>query len=132
MTNHPIGGPVFAGPQIQPWTCQAGAKDAKCDQRAVLQVLLPARRARRRSGAALPGHELERQQRRVPALRPEEPAGGDQIDTATTTEGVTVPFIVRLETGYIDRDQYAIATLFDPSKPWTAERRPSASSTTGS
>src|SRR3954447_22050875 len=21
VTNHPIGGPVFAGPQIQPWTC---------------------------------------------------------------------------------------------------------------
>ena len=33
---------------------------------------------------------------------------------------MTVPFIVRLETGYIDRDQYAIATLFDPSKPWKA------------
>ncbi len=32
---------------------------------------------------------------------------------------MTVPFIVRLETGYIDRDQYAIATLFDPGKPWT-------------
>ena len=45
---------------------------------------------------------------------------------------MTVPFIVRLETGYLDRDQYAIATLFDPSKPWTAERRRSGSSTTGS
>ena len=32
---------------------------------------------------------------------------------------MTVPFIVRLETGYIDRDQYAIAALFDPGKPWT-------------
>ena len=31
-----------------------------------------------------------------------------------------MPFIVRLETGYIDRDQYAIAALFDPGKPWTA------------
>ena len=26
-----------------------------------------------------------------------------------------MPFIVRLETGYLDRDQYAIATLFDPA-----------------
>ena len=45
--------------------------------------------------------------------------------TTTTTEGVTVPFIVRLEEGYIDRDQYAIAALFDPSKPWrpTAPQR---------
>jgi Tannase-like family of unknown function (DUF6351) len=29
-----------------------------------------------------------------------------------------VPFIVRQETGTIDRDQYRIAVLFDPSKPW--------------
>ena len=34
-------------------------------------------------------------------------------------QGVTVPFIVRLETGYIDRDQYQIATLFQPGKAWT-------------
>ena len=33
VTNHPIGGPVFAGPQIQPWTCQATARDAQCDRR---------------------------------------------------------------------------------------------------
>ena len=25
IVNHPNGGPVFSGPQIQPWTCQAGA-----------------------------------------------------------------------------------------------------------
>src|SRR4051812_25954544 len=23
ITNHPLGGPVFSGPQIQPWTCQS-------------------------------------------------------------------------------------------------------------
>ena len=50
---------------------------------------------------------------------PENPPSADSIATTTTTDGVTVPFIVRLETGYIDRDQYAIATLFDPSTPWT-------------
>ncbi len=22
ITNHPIGGPVFSGPQLQPWTCR--------------------------------------------------------------------------------------------------------------
>jgi hypothetical protein len=31
---------------------------------------------------------------------------------------VSVPFIVRIETGYEDRDQYRIATLFQPGKPW--------------
>ena len=29
------------------------------------------------------------------------------------------PFIVRIETGYLARDQYKIATLFRPGKPWT-------------
>src|SRR3954447_14691182 len=32
ITNHPIGGPTFAGPQIQPWACQATAKDAQCNE----------------------------------------------------------------------------------------------------
>ena len=27
IANHLIGGPVFAGPQIQPWVCQSGAID---------------------------------------------------------------------------------------------------------
>ena len=29
-----------------------------------------------------------------------------------------MPFIVRVETGYQDRDQYKIAMLFQPGKPW--------------
>ena len=34
-----------------------------------------------------------------------------------------MPFIVRVETGYMDRDQYKIAALYQPGEPWTA--RPS-------
>jgi hypothetical protein len=49
---------------------------------------------------------------------PSNPPPRDQIATTTTTDGVTVPFVVQLEEGYLDRDQYAIATLFDPSRPW--------------
>ena len=30
ITNHPIGGPIFSGPQIQPWLCQKGAIDKQC------------------------------------------------------------------------------------------------------
>src|SRR5215217_7482218 len=29
ITNHPNGGPVFSGPQVQPWVCQSGAADAQ-------------------------------------------------------------------------------------------------------
>ena len=32
ITNHPNGGPVLAGPQLQPWVCQATAVDAQCNQ----------------------------------------------------------------------------------------------------
>ena len=80
VTNHPIGGPVFAGPQIQPWTCQAGAKDAKCNQQAAYKFLyLP--KGAPRNGAAVPGPELERQRRLVPAVRPEEPAAATTRST---------------------------------------------------
>ena len=32
ITNHPNGGPVFSGPQVQPWVCQETAVDAQCNQ----------------------------------------------------------------------------------------------------
>ena len=38
----------------------------------------------------------------------------------TTTAGLTVPYIVRVERGTINRGIYDIAVLFDPSKPWSA------------
>ena len=42
------------------------------------------------------------------------------LATTTTDTGVTVPFIVRVERGTINRGIYDIAVLFDPAKPWTA------------
>jgi hypothetical protein len=102
ITNHPIGGPTFSGPQIQPWQCQSGAKDKQCD--------------------ADPTYAYEYEQAGTGQLQsydPNNPPPPTEIATATTTEGVTVPFIVREETGYIDRDQYSIAMLWQPGKPWT-------------
>jgi Tannase-like family of unknown function (DUF6351) len=121
VRNHPIGGPVFSGPQIQPWTCQEGARDAKCNQKPSYRFFyLP--KGAPRNGAALPGVNTNDNSGSFRPYDPKNPPSSDQIDTATTTEGVSVPFIVRLETGYIDRDQYAIATLFDPAKRWRANR----------
>ncbi|MEA2438951.1 MAG: hypothetical protein QOH76_375, partial [Thermoleophilaceae bacterium] len=120
VTNHPIGGPIFAGPQIQPWTCQQGAKNKHCDQPPSFRYLyLP--KGASTEGAALPGTTSNSgNSGAFQPYDPKNPPPAGTIATTTTTEGVTVPFIVRLETGYIDRDQYAIATLFDPGKPWTA------------
>ena len=41
-----------------------------------------------------------------------------------------MPYIVRVETGYQDRDQYAIAVLYDPSKPFDAVEPAGAAGTT--
>ena len=32
LAMHPLGGPVTAGPQIQPWACCAGATDPQCNR----------------------------------------------------------------------------------------------------
>ncbi len=54
-------------------------------------------------------------------LQPYDPANPPtDVATTTTQTGTTVPFIVRVETGYEDRDQYQIAALFQPRKPWSA------------
>lgn len=99
VTNHPIGGPVLSGPQLQPWTCQDGAKDAQCNQKPSVTYLY-----KPKGSSTLKDYD------------PKNPP--DDVDNTTTDQGVTVPFIVRREIGYIDRDQYKIAALWQPGRPW--------------
>jgi hypothetical protein len=121
VTNRPRGGPVLAGPQIQPWDCQETARDRQCNEPPKFEFFyLP--KGASQQGAALPGTNSNSGGGPFRRYDPENPPQRDQIETTTTTEGVTVPFIVRLETGYLDRDQYAIAALFDPEKRWSANR----------
>ncbi len=102
VTNHPLGGPVLAGPQIKPWTCSNDSKSPKCYQRASYTFTYV--------GTDGGTH----------AYDPSNPPQSFLVASTTTTDGVTVPFIYRTETGYIDRDQYSITALFDPAKKWTA------------
>jgi hypothetical protein len=122
IVNHPIGGPIFSGPQIQPWLCQAGAKDKQCDQPPTFAYYyLPAGTSGTGAGASGISSESPFQ-----SYDPNNPPPAAAIATTTTTGGVTVPFIIREETGYIDRDQYAIATLWQPGKawePWAPQRQ---------
>ncbi|HVT63728.1 MAG TPA: DUF6351 family protein [Mycobacteriales bacterium] len=114
ITNHPIGGPIFAGPQVKPWKCQAGAKDAQCNQRPSYSYqYVPV--GTNTLGVGITGVAS------VGSFRPYDPQSpppSELIATTTTRNGVTVPFIVREEIGYIDRDQYSIAALWQPGKPW--------------
>ncbi len=113
ITDHPIGGPVFSGPQIQPWLCQSGAADRQCDQApAISYYYVPA------GGSSGGSNTAGSSSGTFLSYDPSHPPPASAIATTTTTDGVTVPFIIRQETGYIDRDQYAIATLWQPGKPW--------------
>ena len=114
IVDHPIGGPVFSGPQIQPWQCQTGALDKQCDAKpAYAYAYLPAGSSSLGVGASGVASVSPFQ-----SYDPSNPPPSSAIATTTTTDGVTVPFIIRTETGYIDRDQYEIATLWQPGKPW--------------
>jgi len=102
LTNHPIGGPTMSGPQIQPWACQAGAIDAQCNAPTVVSFsYLPS------TGGPLQPYD------------PANPPPSGNVATATTDTGTTVPFIVRSENGYLDRDNFATAVLYQPGKPWS-------------
>src|SRR3954452_12924709 len=103
LTDHPIGGPVFTGPQLKPWKCQQGARDAKCNQPASFSYVYKS------SDSSKSGFQ---------SYDPKNPPS--DVANTTTDQGKTVPFIVRIEKGYIDRDQYLIAALFQPGKSWKA------------
>jgi hypothetical protein len=53
------------------------------------------------------------------AYTPGAPAPADMA-TTTTDAGLTVPYIVRVERGTMNRGIYDIAVLFDPTRAWTA------------
>ncbi len=108
LTNHPRGGPVFTGKQILPWICDTAgnglgpATDAQCNAP---------------SSFALVYKSAITQQ--FAAYDPASPPA--DLATTTTDAGTTVPYIVRVETGALDRGIYKIAVLFDPAEtpaPW--------------
>ena len=99
VTNH-AGGPVFAGRQIQPWTCFDGSVDAQCNRPPRYEFFYKPSGG----GGGLQPYDTEN-------------PPSDVAET-TTDQGVTVPFIVRVEIGSLDRDEYRIAVLYDPKQPW--------------
>jgi hypothetical protein len=103
VTSHPLSGPVFSGPQQVPFYCEttafglAPATQPLCEAPPKVTYLY-----RTTAGAFVPLAD--------PAGRP--------ADLATTTlQGRSVPYIVRLETGTIDRAVYQLAALYDGTEP---------------
>ena len=101
ITNHRNGGPVFSGPVTAAYDCQDTARDALCNEPARYSYLY-----KPRGQAALKAYD------------PAKPAV--DVDVTTTDRGRTVPFVVRREDGWQDRDRYTILTLFRPGQKWTA------------
>src|SRR5436190_9146232 len=110
ITNYPITGPVISGPWQEPFICQTadfelpdGSKlgpplDANCSARTVIQ-------------------HVYRSTSDPKALKPL-PAGRElptDVATTTTSDGKTVKFIVRVETGTMNRGIYQNAVLHDPT-----------------
>ena len=110
VTNYPMSGPIVSGPPLQPFVCQTDTfklpdgstlgppLDANCSVTTRVQyVYLP-------TGAT--------------AFVPLQSTTALPADVAmtTTTAGVTVPFVVRVETGTADRGIYQNVVLHDPTK----------------
>ncbi len=120
ILNHPHGGPVISGPQIQPWQCtNAAAVDAQCNQPVEYRFkYVPADKLQTLltnfdpQNPGLPGA--------FQSYDPANPPAQDGIAQITTDAGVEVPFIVRMEEGVQNRDRYLIMTLYQPDQPWSA------------
>jgi hypothetical protein len=108
LTNHPISGPVFSGPQEEPFLCQTykfklpdGAYlgnplDVNCSVDAVVTYVY-----RSTEGG-------------IVKVLPTSDSLPADVATTTTSLGRTVPYVVRIETGTINRAIYQIAMLHNP------------------
>ena len=104
ITNHPIGGPVFSGPQTQPWICTTEehelgpALDEQCNAPAII------------------GYLYKSTNPTTSGLQPYDPDNPpDDVATTTTDQDREVPFVVRLERGVMDRGIYEFLALADPA-----------------
>src|SRR5262245_45939673 len=140
ILNHPIGGPVLLGSQTQPWICatptpvpESGntpasnasglttfAVDAQCN--IATEYKLFYHTTTLGCSTALPDPSPPAAPLANNCFKPYNPASPPPLDLATTTTppGLTVPYIVRVERGTINRGIYDIAVLFDPTRPWSA------------
>jgi hypothetical protein len=111
LTNFPKTGPVFSGPHEQPFICQTAdfklpgdtllgpPLDANCSVETVVAYVY-------RPVDSPPGAPFK------PV--PDRTSLPSDVAMTTTTQGHSVPYIVRVETGTINRAIYQIALLHNP------------------
>jgi hypothetical protein len=112
LVNHPITGPILSGPHMTPYECrteQSGLGeplDANCSAPTKLEWFYKS------TGPAVGTGPTATQ---FKALADPKGARPTDLATATTIDGRTVPYIVRVESGTINRSIYRIAVLDDPA-----------------
>lgn len=122
VTNYPISGPIISGPHQTPFLCQtegfataAGQTlgpptDENCSVPTRVEYVYLSTR----------DHEFKPYDAQPNAVTPSD------VAEATTLDGATVPFVVRVQTGTVNRAIYQSAMLHDPTDPkpdpWTRSR----------
>jgi hypothetical protein len=116
ITNHPIGGPVFAGPQVQPWVCNTQNPPSNSGGSPTVAPvgLGPPTDAQCDTAPAISYVYKNAATGQFATYDPANPPASSLIATTTTDQGHTVPYIVRQEFGVEDRGIYAIAMLDAP------------------
>ena len=107
VVNWPIEGPIFSGPRQAPFVCQTAA--FKLADGAMLGPSEP-------PACQAPTRVLWLYKARGgDGLKPlaDPTAPPPDVDEAVTVEGVRAPFLVRVETGVVDRSIYQFAVLAD-------------------
>jgi Tannase-like family of unknown function (DUF6351) len=114
LTNWPLSGPIISGPHEQPFFCQTEEFEVAGG---VLGETLGPALDENCSIETRVDYLYKSTDGTLKVL--EDPSGPPPADLAETTtiEGKNVPYIVRLETGSINRAVYEIAFLHEPGTP---------------
>lgn len=103
VVNSPSTGPIYSGPQQQPWYCE----------NATVRLDPPS------AAACTAPTEVEYRYRTTAGqfVLLADPAAVPADAATVDVDGATVPYIVRVERGVLNRGLYEIAALFDGSAP---------------
>ena len=113
VTNHPSTGPIFSGPQQEPFYCQTtdfGLEPSSPPYCSAATEISYVYRSTSSEGSFSPLAGAPYKTLANPEERPADLA-------YTTVNGRSVPFIVRVEEGTIARGVFQIATIYDGSEP---------------
>lgn len=109
LTSYPSSGPIFSGPHQQPWICETASFALPDGSK------LPASTAADCSVPTVVQYAYVNSSGNLKYLANPNVPPSDVMKT-TTSSGAAVNFIIRIETGTLNRGIYQTAMLHDPSK----------------